>query len=165
MSQITYLKGDATRPISDGWKIIIHICNDVGGWGAGFVLAVSERWIKPEHAYREWYRTGHYKKNDIHVPFELGFNQTVLVSPEEKIYVANMIAQQGIRPKNGEPPIRYEALKRCLNQVAFEAEMINASIHMPRIGCGLAGGKWEFIEPVIQAELISKGIDVFVYDL
>lgn len=26
---ITYLKGDATQPIGDGCKIIIHICNDM----------------------------------------------------------------------------------------------------------------------------------------
>lgn len=35
---------------------------------------------------------------------------------------------------------------------------------MPRIGCGLAGGKWEKIEPLINKNLIEKGIDVFVYD-
>jgi len=37
-------------------------------------------------------------------------------------------------------------------------------VHMPRIGCGLAGGKWEKIEPIILSELIDKGINVFVYD-
>jgi hypothetical protein len=37
--------------------------------------------------------------------------------------------------------------------------------HMPRIGCGLAGGKWEMIEPLIQRILRSENIEVFVYDL
>jgi hypothetical protein len=36
---------------------------------------------------------------------------------------------------------------------------------MPRIGCGLAGGKWEEIEPIIDEELISIGVVVTVYDL
>lgn len=40
-----------------------------------------------------------------------------------------------------------------------------ASIHMPRIGCGLAGGKWEVIEQIIKEELIDKEIAVTVYDL
>ncbi len=36
---------------------------------------------------------------------------------------------------------------------------------MPRIGCGLAGGKWEEIEPIIQSALLENGIEVYVYDL
>ncbi|WP_253732040.1 hypothetical protein [Listeria monocytogenes] len=44
MTQITYLKGDATNPMAKGNKIIAHICNDVGGWGKGFVLAISRKW-------------------------------------------------------------------------------------------------------------------------
>jgi hypothetical protein len=35
---------------------------------------------------------------------------------------------------------------------------------MPRIGCGLAGGKWEMIEPIILRTLIANGIAVSVYD-
>lgn len=35
---------------------------------------------------------------------------------------------------------------------------------MPRIGCGLAGGKWERIEPIILEELVAKGVEATVYD-
>jgi hypothetical protein len=38
----------------------------------------------------------------------------------------------------------------------------NSTIHMPRIGCGLAMGKWENIENIIN-NVIDK--DVIVYDL
>jgi O-acetyl-ADP-ribose deacetylase (regulator of RNase III) len=48
MQAINYIKGDATAPISKGEKIICHICNDIGGWGKGFVLAISKRWKEPE---------------------------------------------------------------------------------------------------------------------
>ena len=34
--QINYLKGDATVPLGDGPKIIVHVCNDIGEWGKGF---------------------------------------------------------------------------------------------------------------------------------
>jgi hypothetical protein len=40
---------------------------------------------------------------------------------------------------------------------------LNASVHLPRIGCGLAGGKWEKIEPLINKLLIDQGLNVFVY--
>ncbi len=53
---IVYVVGDATRPSGDGARIIVHVCNDVGGWGKGFVLAVSRRWPEPEREYRRWYR-------------------------------------------------------------------------------------------------------------
>lgn len=52
-----------------------------------------------------------------------------------------MIGQQGIyKNTNGLPPIRYEAVRQCLKKVALFAMEQKASIHMPRIGCGLAGG-------------------------
>lgn len=33
-------------------------CNDIGGWGKGFVTALSKKWKEPERAYREWYKSG-----------------------------------------------------------------------------------------------------------
>jgi len=35
---------------------------------------------------------------------------------------------------------------------------------MPRIGCGLAGGKWQKIEPIVENILVNNNINVFVYD-
>ena len=43
MPGIRYVTGDATRPEGEGPKIIVHICNDIGAWGRGFVLALSKR--------------------------------------------------------------------------------------------------------------------------
>ncbi|GAA4206372.1 hypothetical protein GCM10022220_20020 [Actinocatenispora rupis] len=37
-------------------------------------------------------------------------------------------------------------------------------MHLPRIGCGLAGGRWDRIEPLVAAELTDRGIPVTVYD-
>lgn len=157
MKEITYLKGDATLPQAQGTKIIAHICNDIGGWGKGFVLAISRRWSVPEKAYREWY------ENRMHESFKLGDIQ--LVKAEESIYVANMIAQHGIRPTSeGGAPIRYEAVSDCLEKLCIEAKKLNASVHMPRIGCGLAGGTWDRIETIIMKTLSENDIDVFVYD-
>ena len=58
MSTIDYVKGDATSPVGSGTKIICHVCNDVGGWGRGFVVALSRRWSAPEARYREWHAQG-----------------------------------------------------------------------------------------------------------
>lgn len=154
---ITYLTGDATVPQGPGPKFIVHICNDGGGWGKGFVVAVSKKWPEPEREYRRWHKLGGAQ------PFELG--QVQFVNVETDIWVANMIGQHGMRTIGGMPPVRYDAIETGLKQVAAFAQKHQASVHMPRIGCGLAGGKWEEIEPIIERALVAKGIDVTVYDL
>lgn len=52
----------------------------------------------------------------------------------------------------------------CLNTLAEQAARLAASVHMPRIGCGLAGGRWDRIEPLITAALCENGIATTVYD-
>lgn len=155
MTDIVYTKGDVTNPGAEGNKIIVHICNDIGGWGKGFVMAISKRWKEPENKYREWYKS---KDN-----FELGEVQFVQV--EEDLWIANMIGQHKInKDEKGNAPIRYEAVSEALQKVATFALKNNSSVHMPRIGCGLAGGKWEEIEPLIISALSAKEIKVTVYD-
>lgn len=156
MKEITYLKGDATSPQTKGNKIIAHICNDIGGWGKGFVLAISKRWKKPESEYRKWHRERN--KNN----FRLGEIQVVQV--ENYIWVANMIGQRGIKTGSKGVPIRYEAVEECLEKLSVEAKKLEATVNMPRIGCGLAGGKWEKIEPIIKKTLCENNIEVFIYD-
>ncbi len=80
-----------------------------------------------------------------------------LVSAEKNLLVANMIAQT----LGGKIPLRYEALRRCLETVA----LLGMPVHMPRIGCGLAGGTWAEVEPIIQETLCAAGVPVTVYDL
>jgi O-acetyl-ADP-ribose deacetylase (regulator of RNase III) len=158
VKQIEYIVGDAVFPGVEGNKIIAHICNDVGGWGAGFVLALSRRWKEPEESFLHWFRQGAEAGN-----FSLGLTQFVKV--EEDIWVANMIAHTGLEPRAGIPPIRYEALAACLETVGAKANKLGASVHMPRIGCGLAGGNWDRVEPIIQEQLCEKNVIVYVYDL
>lgn len=155
MMPINYLKGDSTQPQSTGNKIIVHICNDIGGWGKGFVMAFSTRWKAPAQQYRTW-----YKSKD---GFALGEVQFVQV--EEDLWAANLIGQHKIyKDEQGKAPIRYEAVLRGLLKVAEFAVDQQASVHMPRIGCGLAGGTWEEIEPLILQSLTEKDVAVHVYD-
>ena len=156
--ELNYIKGDATAPVGEGNKIIAHVCNDIGGWGRGFVLALSKRWPQPEREFKKWYKSGEN--------FSLG--EVIFVQVEENTWVANMVGQRDIKRKHdtaGDPPVRYEAIGKALSKVAVFANEIKASVHMPRIGCGLAGGTWDKMEPIIMQELADKGIPVTVYDL
>lgn len=156
MTTIAYRKGDATAPVVAGAKIICHICNDVGGWGKGFVVAISRRWPEPEAQYRAWYKQGES------AGFRLGAIQLVNVEPT--LAVANMVAQRGVRPSDGAPPIQYDALRECLTTLAERAVALTASVHMPRIGCGLAGGSWPEVEAIINESLLAAEVPVHVYD-
>lgn len=161
---IYYIIGDATYPqIEDGLRVIAHVCNDIGKWGAGFSGAISKRWKGPEEYFKKQYKWAkpRPKLGDVQWNF-----------PELDIGVVNMIAQHGVRSLLEPTPIRYDALERCLEATAEGAracagiEELNRqrlTFHMPRIGCGLAGGDWERVEPLIDEVLWD--IDVYVYDL
>lgn len=170
-----YAKGDATDPQSPDHhpRIIAHIVNDMGKWGAGFVLSVSKRWPSTRLIYQSWAFTNQdpaSRAGNVSSPFILGevMFQRVVISP--LIIVANMLAQSGVKPQMNaaaewEPPIRYEALEQSLQKVAIKAKKLKASVHMPRIGCGLAGGHWSKVEPIIICALSQQDIPVTIYDL
>jgi O-acetyl-ADP-ribose deacetylase (regulator of RNase III) len=154
MAELKYVIGDATMPMGEGKKIISHICNDGFRWGSGFVVALSKRWKEPEKEYRAIQR-------DL---MRLGYVQ--FVSIDNDIVVANMIAQHSVGPKLIDgvltQPIRYYALNTCLEKVNMFAKLTKATLHMPRIGAGLAGGDWKEIEQIIKN---TMSVDVVVYDL
>lgn len=158
-TSIQYRKGDATRPVGDGQKVIVHVCNDIGAWGAGFVMALSKRWKQPEEEYRKQpkYNLGSYD----------------LVKVEDDTYVCNLIGQENTKSRvkqGGLPPVRYVAIEKGLQALARVLSTINQdgdgqfSIHMPMIGSGLAGGNWKIIERIIEVTLCDAGLPVTVYE-
>ncbi|GAA4587751.1 hypothetical protein BJY16_008327 [Actinoplanes octamycinicus] len=191
MRTLSFAEGDATTPRGDGPRIIAHVCNDIGAWGLGFVRAVSRRWPEPEHEFRRWHatRADAPPARDSPLrpgagqsvpavrpepPFRLGEVQLVPVAPD--LWVANMVGQHGIMTKRGlrtdagydraaGPPVRYPAIRECLTTLTAHASALGASVHMPRIGCGVAGGTWGEVEPLIRATLCAGGVRTTVYDL
>jgi hypothetical protein len=53
---------------------------------------------------------------------------------------------------------------QSLGSVKALVRPLKASVHMPRIGCGLAGGPWQEIEPLIRRNLTDRSISVTVCD-
>lgn len=181
---IEYIEGDATEPKGEGPHIIVHCCNDLGAWGSGFVVALSKKWPEPEKAYSDKTIKEAIKKERGKIPLELGDADVIQVEGIKEgieIYVANIIGQHRIGFSGDIPPIRYEALRIGFKKVIdiFNEETIlekfggmciarkPLTIHMPRLGCGLAGGDWALIEPLIQATFckakIIKGVCVYTF--
>jgi len=86
------------------------------------------------------------------------------VQVAENLWIANLIGQRDIRADKGVPPVRYEAIREGLRKVAFQARRLEASVQMPRIGCGLAGGDWQVVSRIVEEELVNAGVPVTVYD-
>jgi O-acetyl-ADP-ribose deacetylase (regulator of RNase III) len=147
---IRYVEGDATKPIERSC-VLAHICNDAGRWGRGFVVPLGRAYPEAREAY-------------LGLPVRtLGTVQ--FVPSSSGVVVANMIAQHGVGTRRGAPPIRYEPLADCLEQVGAYARAHGLSVHMPRIGTGLAGGDWSLIEPLLRTHLCERhGVAVVVYD-
>lgn len=153
---ITFVQGDATKPRGSNVRIVAHVVNDkTSNWGAGFARAVRRVWPKVQQDFMSWTSVD---------PSRLALGKAHLSSVNHDLYVYHMIAQHGYGKTHG-PGIRYGSLKQCLFELAAIAEKMNASVHMPRIGCGEAGGKWEVVEELINDSMGRKGISVTVYDL
>jgi hypothetical protein len=150
--ELHYLIGNALEPVKRP-AVIPHICNDIGCWGSGFVVAISRKYLEPERQYRKW-------GVSLADKYPLGDIQTIQV--EEDLWICNMIAQHDTRMIDGIPPLRLEALKWCLESVNDVAIIRGATIHAPRIGAVRSGGKWGDIEKVIKSTLT---VDTYIYTL
>ena len=151
---IKYIEGDVTCPISLGPNIIVQVVNDIGAYGAGVSGSIAKKWNTVELQYRQW-SNGKISKPD----FKLG--EVLFVRCTEYIEVANMVAQRGIRNRDNPIPLSYKSLGECLEKVGDRARACGAYVHMPKIGCGLAGGEWAEVVQYVRGCL--GGIHTYVY--
>lgn len=151
--------------------IIPHVCNNIDLFGAGFASAVAR--VFPS-AKADYHMLGKkfLKEN-------LGYCQIIKVDEnskyKHKLYIANMIAQNGIISNDNPRPINYFALVKSMynlsnfinEKMKQNAEIGNSSnieIHCPKFGSGLAGGNWYFISDLIE-DIWSSKFHVTIYDL
>lgn len=171
MGSIKTIVGDATKPqtqITTGTIIIPHVCNDIGGWGSGFVLAINNAFgSKPKDNYKAWHK-GYDAPNSR---FALGEVQMVQVDKDKQIgdnrtYIANMVGQHMTgRDEDGRAPVRYGAIAEAMNKVGKWAASAGAEIHCPMFGAGLAGGNWDVLEHMIREIWVDKwNLDVTIYE-
>jgi O-acetyl-ADP-ribose deacetylase (regulator of RNase III) len=153
--RINYVEGDLFAAIKgvQGGVIIPHVCNNIGAWGAGFVIPLGRNFPSARDEYLKW------AKSDDGT-FRLGEIQTVQI---DSVCVVNMVAQNGVGPPR---PLKYPALGKCVMSVRdYIKSHFIGSIHAPMFGAGLAGGDWNFIEQMIYDGWVSFGIPVTVYYL
>lgn len=153
---IEYFVGDASEPRGDGSRIIAHVVNDATPkWGAGFAKVIRKKWPQVQEDFIQWASADRGR-------LRLGSYHTSAI--DSSLAVFHMVAQHGFGP-SASPRVRYAALETCLSALGDMARGRDATVHMPRIGCGQAGGNWTIVEELIDATLIQRGVPTAVYDL
>lgn len=154
---IHMVRGDATNPRGSQEPVIIaHIVNNrARSWGGkGFAKELSAKHQGASREYSAWAsESGNGKLGQLHLAEDPG-----------GALVASLVAQSGYGESSG-PRLRLRSLAHCLEQLSREAKRLNASVHMPAIGTGQAGGKWPPIRDLIIEMLVDQGIPVTVYVL
>jgi Zn-dependent peptidase ImmA (M78 family)/O-acetyl-ADP-ribose deacetylase (regulator of RNase III) len=153
---IKYVIGDALEPRGNGRRILAHIINDSAkNWGRGFASSVATKWPDVARDFHKW--VAEDRSN-----LKLGNSHLSPIS--EDLAVFHMVAQHGYGPSTN-PRIRYESLAKCLESLADLAREMTATVHMPKIGTGYAGGNWAVISDMINEALIEHGVEITVYEL
>lgn len=161
---ITYHVGDASQPDLDGEVTIAHVLSTKGAYEKGFAQAVARRHPSARLRFKAWH-AGDHDTSGTARGFGLGRVQYCAVGldlqrPPWHRWVANMVAMRGLRSVRNPVPLDLDALDQCLRHLA---QSTKGPVAMNRIGCGLAGGTWDQVEPLIEANLGAH--DVHVYDL
>ncbi|AZQ55694.1 macro domain-containing protein [Burkholderia cenocepacia] len=140
---IVYEVGDAAVPRKNS-TLIAHVVNNRGKWGRGFVVSLGKKYPVARDGYLELFR------DEQHPP--LGMVQFLSVDNEKRIFVANMVSQDGIRKSSRDVAqyVSYSDLKICLGKICEFALANRLSVQMPMIGAGLGGGDWEVISTEID---------------
>ena len=168
--KINYVVGNAIEPIGDSNKLVVHCCNALGFMGAGIAAAIRQKW---PHVYKDYSKF--CKKSEDYPSCLLG--EVQFVKAEDGIVIANIIGQNDCGPTIiGDvsiPPVDYRALevgfakikKSIIEGQRKSPDAKVVTIHMPRIGCGLAGGEWGFIELILDSVFGNTNWEITVYDL
>lgn len=149
------VRGDATEPRGAGVRIIAHIVNDATpNWGGGgFASYVRRKLPAVQDDFRAW-------ASATRAGFKLGATHQTPIDQQRVVF--HMVAQHGYGP-SAKPRVRYTALDQCLKALGEYAASQGATVHMPRIGTGQAGGSWDVIRDMIGESVCARGVSVTVY--
>jgi O-acetyl-ADP-ribose deacetylase (regulator of RNase III) len=155
-SPIKYRHGSILDISYPGRRIVCQLVNDKAiRWGGGIARRMAERYPEAEE---------HYASKMMIIPQSARLGSVIYSPLERDLTLASVVGQAGFGPSLF-PRVRYEALERGLRDVSEFAIANAASVHLPKLGTGAAGGDWGIVEEIIDNELVRKGLDVVVYDL
>lgn len=135
-------------------SVIAHCANCYCTMGAGVALAIKNKYRYAAAADALTIRGQKAKLGK----FSLGIGEAGTTNPN----VYNLYGQFGFASA-GKPAINYVALRSALRAMAIDLRQkkYTGTIGLPKMGAGLAGGRWSLIEPIIEEELVDWTITVY----
>lgn len=149
MGIIKTVKGDLVKMALNGdFDVIVHGANCFGVMGAGIAPVVAKAFGGEDDLVRQVDR-------DFPIPIgskeRLG-NYSYLQTDE--VLVINAYTQHSTGGRRaGKPDVSYDAIRDVFEKLNLDITSHigkNATIGIPLIGCGLAGGNWEVVETIIN---------------
>lgn len=152
---IKEITGDLLR---DGKGILCHQVNTYGVMGGGIAAAIADRLLTSKQ-----YRC--YANLCSQTPPEqlIGTVQyfSVLFGTPRRV-VANMFSQNPFSVDGN--LTNYDAMKRCLEDIKRQAIVYGGwNVSIPGyIGCGIAGGDWSRVKPIIEEVFGGGPVDATI---
>lgn len=156
-----YRSGDVTDiPLGDTPLVVAHVVTDSARvWSRrGVAAALATRFPGAARAFQAW---------AVAKPDNLDLGNVHSVEAEVRhrpVTIVSMVAQRGYG-SGFSTRLDYQALDTSLARVMEIALAKGAEVHVPRIGAGQAGGRWDLIAQAIERTLVHAGLDVAVYTL
>jgi len=144
-----YIKGDIC---DTELKYIAHGVNCQNVMGSGVAKALYTRFPEVKevyHRYCKFSASPEYLLGEL-VPTDLKGDKVIF----------NLFTQLNYG-YDGKKYVNYYSVAKCLALIAKWG--ITDKIAIPKIGCGLAGGNWEFMEQLIN-DTVGDDLEIWVYE-
>lgn len=151
---IKYIKGNILN-VTEG--IIVQQVNCFGVMGAGLAKQIRDKWPNVYNSYQE---RVHYSPNNEDLLGMIVWNRV-----DTDLFVASIFGQYDYG--HGAKFTIYPALFKGLDYVFGEAEVDQISVYIPKgLGCGLAGGNWDFVEAYIKDldYMFKNKLNIFIVE-
>lgn len=152
-----YIKGDITET---ELKFIAHGVNCQGVMGSGVAKSLFTLWPKVRDSYLDFYENQKGQYRNFKTSNLLGHVQPVKVTEDKVVF--NCFTQDNFG-KDGIKYVDYNAIVDCFRELMSTRFAIDTPVAIPRIGCGLAGGNWEFMQMLIN-DVTQNRLEVWVYE-
>lgn len=161
-------KGDLLA-IENG--ILVHGCNCHGVMGAGVAAAVRRKYPSVYDAYVRQHRTTGLRLGTTQVCYSSldsgddwvkRHGDAACAGLPQGLVVVNAMTQYDFGTHQRQ--VDYDAITSTFSRIRLLARDSGLHVYFPLIGCGLAGGVWDEVEPLIL-DALGPGIDATLITL
>lgn len=133
---ITYKSGDLLN-VKTG--VIAHGCNAQGVMGSGVAKQIKAKYPQAYLDYLKDYQT-----------YSDTMRTISLTAVSKNLWIANCVTQRYYGTDPHTVYVSYPSIECCFTQLKASFSVGDVTIHIPKIGAGLANGDWNIIETIIN---------------